>query len=713
MKNDIKTVSLKTFAWTIVLILILASFVFITLITNSKSNIVKNNIQILQTGNDNYRRIDTCISVLYVAENNSRLFAVTADSAYLDKYTRQMETVSSILTEFQEEKKKQTFFSNLYLPQLLLNKQIKNEEFIHLRKMVDSLIVFRMPEKTAETSIPEFKPYSFKKIRKIAKTDSILIEPKKKNKKFWRRLVEAVSNKNPDSSDVQKRAVKTITTIEDSLAWLQRKKDYAAINDLRQLDLARSRLNKAELELLAVNNHIFSNLQSALKALRNEEVDNVETLRMSVLLQTSDKLSELHQLSWGNIAVVLILTIIIIWNIFRLYRSEITIINYSNQAVDSAKKKGEFLSHISHEIRTPLNSIIGFSRQIEEDKLNEDLRMKIRAIKNSSDVLLMLVNEILDFSKFESGKIKLINHHFRPFVMLDNVIDMLSILAVNKEVSLSRQLELAPGLTLSGDDFRLKQVVLNLLTNAIKFTPAGGKISIHAEYLKTDKNSTGIFKIVVKDSGIGIAQDDLKKIFEDFTQIETPSDVPRQTGTGLGLPITKRIIDLFDGKIDVKSEVGKGSVFSVEIPLTSVESEKIVIDEPGEVFGIGSILKDKRILMVDDIKINLLLLSRIMDKNGVRYDLASDGEEAFKLFQSTSYDLIITDVQMPKMDGLELTKRVRNEVDRIKADVPVIGYTGSASLEERSKYLDYGMNDLLDKPFTENDLVEVLGRVIL
>jgi len=713
MKNDIKTVSLKTFAWTIVLILILASFVFITLITNSKSNIVKNNIQILQTGNDNYRRIDTCISVLYVAENNSRLFAVTADSAYLDKYTRQMETVSSILTEFQEEKKKQTFFSNLYLPQLLLNKQIKNEEFIHLRKMVDSLIVFRMPEKTAETSIPEFKPYSFKKIRKIAKTDSILIEPKKKNKKFWRRLVEAVSNKNPDSSDVQKRAVKTITTIEDSLAWLQRKKDYAAINDLRQLDLARSRLNKAELELLAVNNHIFSNLQSALKALRNEEVDNVETLRMSVLLQTSDKLSELHQLSWGNIAVVLILTIIIIWNILRLYRSEITIINYSNQAVDSAKKKGEFLSHISHEIRTPLNSIIGFSRQIEEDKLNEDLRMKIRAIKNSSDVLLMLVNEILDFSKFESGKIKLINHHFRPLVMLDNVIDMLSILAVNKEVSLSRQLELAPGLILNGDDFRLKQVVLNLLTNAIKFTPAGGKTSIHAEYLKTDKNSTGIFKIVVKDSGIGIAQDDLKKIFEDFTQIETPSDVPRQTGTGLGLPITKRIIDLFDGKIDVKSEVGKGSVFSVEIPLTSVESEKIVIDEPGEVFGIGSILKDKRILMVDDIKINLLLLSRIMDKNGVRYDLASDGEEAFKLFQSTSYDLIITDVQMPKMDGLELTKRVRNEVDRIKADVPVIGYTGSASLEERSKYLDYGMNDLLDKPFTENDLVEVLGRVIL
>jgi len=713
MKNDIKTVSLKSFAWTIVLILILASFVFITLNTNSKSTIVKNNIQILQAGNDNYRRIDTCISVLYVAENNSRLFAVTADSAYLDKYTRQMETVSSILTEFQEEKKKQTFFSNLYLPQLLLSKQIKNDEFIHLRKMVDSLLVFRIPEKTAELSVTDLKPYSFKKVRKIAKTDSILIEPKKKNKKFWRRLVEAVSNKSADTGEVQKKAVSTITTIEDSLTWIQRSKDYAAINDLRKLDLARNRLNKAELELLAVNNHIFSNLQSALKALRNEEIDNVETLRMSLLLQTSDRLSELHQLSWGNIAVVLILTLIIIWNILRLYRSEITIVKYSNQAVETAKKKGEFLSHISHEIRTPLNSIIGFSRQLEESKLSEDLRHKVGAIKNSSDVLLMLVNEILDFSKFESGKIKLINHHFNPLMMLENVVDMLSVLAVDKDISLTKHFVLESGLTLNGDDFRLKQVVLNLLTNAIKFTPAGGKISIHAEYLKADKLSSGILKIIVKDSGIGIAQENLKKIFEDFTQIETSSDAPRQTGTGLGLPITKRIVDLFKGEIEVQSELGKGSVFCVAIPIANVEGDNLVRQEPAAVTEIGSILKNKRILMVDDIKINLLLLSRIMDKNGVRYDLASDGEEAFKLFLSTSYDLIITDVQMPKMDGLELTKCVRSEVDKIKAGIPVIGYTGSASLEERSKYLDYGMNDLLDKPFTENDLVEVLGRVIL
>ncbi|MCF2442406.1 ATP-binding protein [Dyadobacter sp. CY345] len=713
MKNDINTVSYKFFAWTIVLILILTAFVFITLITNSKSDAVKNNIRILQTGNNNYARIDTCISVLYTAENNSRLFAVTADSAYLDKYTRQMETVSSILREFQEEKKKQTLFFNLYLPKLLLDKQVKTDEFIRLRNMVDSLLLFYTTGKKVNAPTIDLKPHSFTNIKKFARTESVLIEPKNRNKKFWKRIVEAVSNKSTDSGNVQKKTIRTVTTIEDSVTSLRQRNDHEHVSNIRNLGQARSRLKKAELELLTANARIFSNLQSALKALRNEEINNLETLRMSLLSQTSDKLSDWHQLSWGNIAVVIILTIIIIRNILQLYRNEVTIIKYSNQTVISAKKKGEFLSHISHEIRTPLNAIIGFSRQIEESKTGDDLRMKVGAIKNASDVLMMLINEMLDFSRFESGKIKLVNRQFKPLGMLDDVVDMLSVLAFNKEISLTRHFELAPGLILLGDDYRLKQVALNLLTNAIKFTPNGGRISILAEYRKTDQPSNGVLKIVVKDSGIGIAQENIEKIFDDFTQIETPSEVPRQTGTGLGLPIARRIVDLFGGKINVTSELGKGAVFSVEVPMVSVEGNIVMSQEPNTVKGIGSIMKDKRVLMVDDIKINLLLLSRILDKNGVCYDLASDGEEAFKLFQSTSYDLIITDVQMPKMDGLELTRCVRNEVNRIKARIPVIGYTASTSPEERSKYLDYGMNDLLDKPFTENDLVEVLERVIL
>jgi len=711
MTIDRKTTSYRSFAWTIVLVIVLASFVLITLVTNSKSNTIKKNIQLLQNGNDNYRRLDSCISVLYVAENNSRLYAVTADSGYLHKYTRQMETVSSILAEFQEEKKKQAVFSNLFLPELLMNKQIKNDRFIQMRKMVDSLLVFHMPDKVPDAALTDLKPYAVKTVRKIAKTDSMIIEPKKRNKKFWRRLVEAVSNKSADSSDIQTKAIQTTTTIEDSLALMQSRSNFAQIDNRQKLNIARSRLSKAELELLTVNNRIFSNLQSALKVLRNEEVTNIERLRMSLLLQTSDKLTELNKLSWGNIAVVLILLVMIILNISRLYRSEKTVVNYSNQVVELARKKAEFLTHVSHEIRTPLNSIIGFSGQIEEDKLDEDLRQKVNSIKNSSDILLMLVNEILDFSKFESGKIKLNNHHFRPQVILDNVFDMLSVLAVNKAVRLTKHFELPPDLTLNGDDFRLKQVVLNLLTNAIKFTPDGGSVSIYAAYESVNEESTGMLKMVFTDSGIGIAQENLTKIFEDFTQIETPSDIPRQTGTGLGLPITKKIIDLFNGHIDVTSEIGEGTVFTVGIPMASVLSDPFVSEKAST--DISNILKDKRVLMVDDIKINLLLLSRIMDKNGVEYDLASDGEEALRLFKSTDYDLIITDVQMPKMDGLELTKCVRSEADNLKSDIPVIGYTGSVSMEERSKYLDNGMNGLLDKPFTENDLVEVLGRVIL
>lgn len=713
MKSDIRTATLKSFAWTITLILILASFVFITLITNSKSGIIQNNIRVLRNGNDNYRRIDTCISVLYVAENNSRLYAVTSDERFLDRYSQQMKTVSSILDDFQEEKKKQSFFNNLYLPQLLENKQTKNEEFIHLKKMVDGLMMFRQEQRQPEVTvtIPVTKPYVVKTTTKVAKSDSVTIVPRKKNKKFWRRIVEAVSNKSADSSEVKTAALKTTTIFADTLSVSSKKREAVkvSVND-NSLAKARRELNQAELELLVINNRIFSNLQSALKVLKMEEMKDVETLRNSILVQTSDNMIELDHLWWGNVAIVLILTLMILWNILRLYKSEKTILEYSILTVESAKKKGEFLSHVSHEIRTPLNSIIGFARQIDFSKPKEDLQMKINAIKNSSDVLLMLVNEILDFSKFESGKIKLVDHKFPPLEMLENVTGMLSVLATNKEIQLHKQFEIDPGLMLSGDDFRLKQVVINLITNAIKFTPQKGEVRIRASFDKVNDHQ-GTLKISVTDSGVGIEDKNLKLIFEDFTQIESADERNRQQGTGLGLPICKRIVDLFSGTISVQSELGKGSVFKIEIPL-AMAVEKIKAEEESGLTGIGQLLRDKKVLMVDDIKINLLLLGRIMDKNAIRYDLASDGEEAYHLFNTTDYDLIITDVQMPKMDGLQLTKLVRNDHNLLKSGIPIIGYTGNVADEDRSHYLRMGMNDLLGKPFTESDLVEVLEKVI-
>jgi signal transduction histidine kinase/CheY-like chemotaxis protein len=713
MKSDIKSASLKSFTWTITLIIILATFVFITLIASSKSDIIQSNIRVLQKGDDNYRRIDTCISVLYVAENNSRLYGVTSDKKFLTQYIRQMKTVSSILSDFQEERKRQSFFNNLSLPQLVENKRIKDEEFLHLKKMVDRLITLQVKQKQPKVNIvvPVTKPYQVKTTTKISKTDSVRIVTKNRGKKFWKRLVEAVANKNQDSSEIKIAALKTTTTFKDSLSGVQKDPDVIqlAVN-YDTLSQARHELNKAELELLVINNRIFSNIQSALKALRAEEIKHVEALRNSLLTQTADKLTEIGRLRWWNIAVVLVLILMIIGSVLRLYKSEKKILQYSTLVVESAQRKGEFLSHVSHEIRTPLNAVIGFSRQLDVNKSKEDLQTKINAIKNASDVLLMLVNEILDFSKFESGKIKLAYHHFYPLEMLENVTGMLSVLAVNKEITLLKTFEIDNGLMLSGDDFRLKQIVINLLTNAIKFTPPQGKVEIQASFNKTN-DKQGILKITVRDSGVGIADENLKLIFEDFTQIELPPDQLRQLGTGLGLPISKRIVDLFKGNIDVQSELGKGSVFRIEIPL-AMAVENIDTNPEEDLTGIGKLLKNKRVLMADDIRINLLLLGRIMDKNGIRYDLASDGEEAWHLFNTMDYDLIITDVQMPKVDGIQLTQLVRNDKNENKSNIPIIGYTGNVAEEDRSNYLRMGMNELLGKPFTERDLMEVLEKVI-
>ena len=288
---------------------------------------------------------------------------------------------------------------------------------------------------------------------------------------------------------------------------------------------------------------------------------------------------------------------------------------------------------------------------------------------------------------------------------------MLSVLAANKEIAITTEFNLDPELVLEGDDFRLKQVIINVLNNAIKFTSAKGKINLSAEFMSGDKTDEGMLKVVFQDSGVGIAENDLEKIFEDFTQIEIPGEA-RQSGTGLGLPISKRIVELFRGKIKVKSKVGQGSVFSIEVPLKVAREASIVTNVNNNKAGIDTLLKGRKILIVDDIKINLLLLSRIMDKNGVPYDIASDGEEAYHLFKSTKYDLIISDIQMPKMDGLTLTRVIREDLDFSKSKIPVIAYTGSVSEEEKSKFLNGGMNDVLYKPFTESDLIGVLSRII-
>jgi signal transduction histidine kinase/ActR/RegA family two-component response regulator len=702
MKSSSPVAPRAAFAWTAVLTVLLASFAFVILLTNSKSQTIKNNIHTLQQENAAYRKIDTCISILYSAENNSRLFVVTLDSAYLRTYSAQLQTVNRILHEYETERTQKS------LTNLISRKQLKNEEFIKLKTMVDSLLSFSWDSQAAAS------PMQAKSVRKVTvtheshNTDTVEVTVQKRKRGLMKRIIDAIKDKDTLSNAIA-RTKSTAMVSHDSINLpLQ----AALLKNQPQLEKVRKQLSETEQQLLAINGRIFTNLQNSLRELKNSEELDMKMLRDSLLKATNIKFEEMGLLIWACVGLMLSLAAMIIWNLVKLYRKDVTIIRYANLTADTTKRKGDFMAQMTHEIRTPLNSIIGFSQLIDTEKLDENLRVNVNSIKSASKILLTLVNEILDFSKFESGKITLHDKPFQPAVILNDAVAMLSVLSDEKKIVITSEFDLDPGAMLFGDDFRIKQVIINLLTNAIKFTPENGRIWVSSGIEKVAPGKA-LLKINVKDSGVGIAKENLTAIFEDFIQVENNDSQSRQVGTGLGLAICKRIVDLYGGQIRAESVLGQGSEFIVRVPLKIAPGEvgpnapAVSETAPAEKFLAG-----KKILIADDTKMNLLLISRFMEKLGADYDMVADGKKAFEMFSEQAYDLIITDIYMPVMNGLELTKQIRRHADKEKACIPILGFTGGASTENNAGYILAGMNDVLPKPFDENDFKAILKRLL-
>jgi signal transduction histidine kinase/CheY-like chemotaxis protein len=705
MKYPLKSASLSSFLWIILLIVLLVCFVFVTLTTGSKSDVVRNNISALKNENVNYQKLDSCISVLYEAENNSRLFLTTLDSSYINIYKQQIRFVASTLEEFEASENR---FS-LPLSSLIGDKKIKDEQFVKMRILVDSLLNFSFDLGNIKPVIKSKPVPLVKTTKQIAKTDSVFIDTKKNKKRLFKRIADAIKNKDQEGKSLAHSESSIV--IKDSLVLPSEIESLAGLDIFDQYEKARLKLNATERQMLLINGKIFANLKKVLRKVKLEEEAKMNAFRNSLVDDTQDHFDEVSKLSSGNVLIVLLLISMIIWNLVRLYRQEFALLKYARINMDTTRKKAEFMSHVAHEIRTPLNSVVGFAQLIDTDKLEGDLKGNVNAIKSSCRTLLTLVNEILDFSKFESGKITLKNQLFLPHVILEESESMLSVLAAEKNIRLERNYGFGADLKLFGDDFWIKQVVVNLLTNAIKFTADGGKVQLGASFDENSKGG-GMLRINVKDSGVGIAKEDLDRIFDDFIQVDTPDNESKQIGTGLGLAICKRIVNLYGGTISVESEVGKGSEFKVSIPLAvgAVSKNPDIADDEADAQSL--FLRDKRILVADDMRMNLILLSKIMDRHGIRYDLANDGQEGLKLFMAGRYDLLITDIQMPVMDGMELTKFIRQYSDKTKAKLPILGFTGSSTSEGKDRYLSMGMNDVFYKPFDEKDLLNIIERLI-
>jgi signal transduction histidine kinase/ActR/RegA family two-component response regulator len=380
------------------------------------------------------------------------------------------------------------------------------------------------------------------------------------------------------------------------------------------------------------------------------------------------------------------------------------------QAHKLAQAKSEFLAKMSHEIRTPLNGVIAAADLMAATQLNDEQRELLDTLRLSAKTLLGIINDILDFSKIEAGRMVLETLPFTPTVLVEEVVSIMAPAAHSKGLTVRTELSSSLPHSVAGDPLRLRQILLNFVGNAIKFT-ACGEVVIRAMRLKKGEGQLAWLRFEVQDTGVGIPPEKQAGIFDAFTQAD--SSVTRQYGgTGLGLAICKRLVELMGGQIGVYSQPGQGSCFWFEVPLPVIQEnapEETTAQPSGSALNSHE-LDGVRVLLVEDNPVNQKVAIRMLQKLGCVVELAENGQQALEKLERASYDIVLMDMQMPVMDGLTATRLLRQREQQTGHHQVVIALTANAMQTDRELCLEAGMDDYLSKPLTLDALQVMLLR---
>jgi len=380
------------------------------------------------------------------------------------------------------------------------------------------------------------------------------------------------------------------------------------------------------------------------------------------------------------------------------------------RAEEATKAKTLFLANMSHEIRTPMNAIMGFVEQLGRGEKDPTRLKYLAIIRNSSKTLLRVINDILDLSKIESGKIEIESHPCQLHYLFEDTIAIFSEPFREKKIRFRTEIDAELPRCILTDHVRLKQVVSNLLGNAVKFTPEGGTVTLKVTY---DPDKSRMF-CSVEDTGIGIAEEKLSTIFRAFEQ-EDSSTTRKYGGTGLGLSISAKLIQLMGGELGVASKAGEGSRFSFDLPAELCEPETLDTAHPEAAAHNGHAAPQLQghVLVVEDMEASRMLMGLILQQLGLTFDTAADGVEAVSMVQKHRYDAIMMDENMPNMNGIEATRRIRSmEAEAQQAPVPIIAATADAFSEDKQRFLENGMNDYISKPYDMPKVSAVLAKVL-
>jgi signal transduction histidine kinase len=677
----------------------------------------------LRSKDSNLEMMEKSFQKLYEADNDFWMYTLTFDEDYSKKYHRDINDLLAILDTLRyglETDSTELIFVD-EASESIIEKEDLSGNFFRMKRLTDSLLNVAVKMDSVFFASPPASSISIRRYYPDLKamgldTLSITSTSEKEKKGFFKKMKEFFVGKKEKTTTKEQitvsreggipEGIDSALTIDQVSQVIAGQTNLYYQKQLRLQKNFRQRLEFQQMELIMTNKRLMEEFKEILYQL-NENVERRNSKIHGDALATIDRSAEVINLtSLISLGIVVVLLILIIITIRQIIGYQKQIVAARKKAEDEAAEKGRFLAYMSHELRTPLTSIVGFVEQLKQTPLDTAQKKYISSMQTSSEMLLLTVNDILDLSKLDSGKMKFFSAPFNPAYVVEQVLSSLRPSAAKKGLEVNFSNIMGDKTILSGDEMRLKQVLINLLNNAVKYTEQG-KVDVTLSMKPCgDKKCV---EINVQDTGIGISGEHIGDVFSEYSQVHDQSAKKWIIGTGLGLPICKKIVDQQGGKIWAESQLHKGSRFSFIIPyeVSTEAPEKIT---PPEKSIDKTIFKGKEILIVDDTDINLVLLEAIFKKWDVKVDKAHNGKEALDMIAKHHYDMVLSDVNMPEMNGIEMTKRIRRNLTSDSSKMPVIILSANILQDEIEEFQRAGVTDYMMKPFLMADLYRTIRK---
>ncbi len=663
--------------------------------------------------------LNSILTDIYEAESNIRTYTLTQNESYLTLYLSFMGSINnkvdSLLTlvdDYPVQAEKIRFIQNLLtrkrrvLNELVALKQTDQTSRFYQKALeqVENIQIDSLREAAVITSVTTTK---------TSRRDSVISKtPDESSQSSFSRFLRWFSRKEPTDSIISKLIVEVETQV-DTLSRSVLSPSDSILNEVirilaeiqTQQEMSLYNISAKELEILKSDKEIMDQIRTVVSLLEREELMN--SIQLAEQVETTVRNSTILLLTMGGAAFLMV--VFFTWLIFR----DITKANFYRNKLLAAKQlaekllkvKEEFLANMNHEIRTPLSAIVGLSRQLKKTELNPKQEFIAQSLSKSSQHLLDIVNDILDLTKIEGGFLRFESIPFNPSVIVKEAADTLLVKALEKDITL--RVESVQGLSLwvKGDPFRLKQVLLNLVGNAIKFTQSGN-VTVRLTHQQLQDKVSCQFQVI--DTGIGIPKENIGSIFEQFSQVDA-STTRLYGGTGLGLTIVKKLVELQGGSITVDSEVNIGTTFTVNLEYSvAIDQEKD--SQPNRETLAPQLPNDLSIIVVDDDPISQLLVSEMLKTLGVSPQAYSNPLDALREIEETCPTIVLTDIQMPQMSGIDLVKRIAEMC--LQNPPLVIALTANSTANRQRFYSDAGFHSALTKPFNEFDLYNIIAPIV-